>query len=313
MHTAKRLLSLALFLPLLVTGCAADAEGEGDETASSEDELRALSTSEVVGTIRSNWYAGTADAPLGGRGPTYRAFKFEASAGNALTAYVAASNGTDAVAYILDANLRTLKQNDNRDARTKDAVIDFTPPTTGTYYLAFRNKERQPAKILARIVEGGTKTKTFADGWPVRQVRYSESPYAYEQTKNEVLVTASVDAGATVITNYSKCPDQPFTAGAGMTMGGSASFTVDPVARTIRASSGVVGGRAEIAADGTFTLDSGRDRWGFIRATGRVAAGGFVFVTSTETMACHTNYAGEFVHNAQKFAAGAGAADPNYR
>jgi hypothetical protein len=159
---------------------------------------------------------------------------------------------------------------------------------------------------MARIVDdelGGLRTKTWADGWPRG---------AHHENENAVTFSAGAD-GATSITNDSGCPADPFGPGAGLTVPGSVSFTIDPVARRISLDGGLVDGSGTIAADGTFAIHSGTDRWGFKRATGRVAAGGFVIVDTVETMECHTNYAGDVVHGAERANAAIGAADPNYR
>ena len=107
--------------------------------------------------------------------------------------------------------------------------------------------------------------------------------------------------------------DEPGTINTGHGARRRTLFTVDPVARRISLGGGLVDGSADIAADGTFAIDSGADRWGFKRARGRVAAGGFVIVDHAETMECHTNYAGDRVHGATRMVAAIGAAEPNYR
>lgn len=310
----KELPVLALMLSLLVAGCTADAADEAD--AASEDELTSLATAEVVGSLTSDWYAGEAAAPTAEDATSYRAFTFEAYAGQKLAAYVVANDDSDPVAYILDSRHRMLKRNDDRDATVKDAAIEFTPPATGTYYLAFRTKERRPATVMARIIDdevGGLRTRSFADGWPVRQRRSGESEYSYDRAKHAVAVRANAARGGTSITNASGCPADPFVPGAGLPVSGSAWFTIDPVAKRISLDGGFVGGSADIAPDGSFDIHSPADRWGFKRARGRVAAGGFVIVAHAETMECHSNYAGDTVHGADRFDAAIGAADPNYR
>ena len=316
MNDNKKMPALALLLSVLLGGCAVDADADAEAAESSEDELRSLATSEVVGSLTVSRYAGEAAAPTTRDPASYRAFKFDAYRGQKLAAYLVTNNQTDPIAYILDSRFRMLKRNDDRAATVKDPAIEFTPPADGTYYLAFRTKERQPAIVMARIVDdelGGLRTKSFADGWPVRQRRSGESEYAYEQDKRAVIVSAGVKEGAISITNSTGCPADPFTPGAGLSVPGSVSFEIDPVARRISLGGGVVDGSAEIAADGTFTIDSGVDRWGFKRASGRVAAGGFVIVDHVETMECHTNYAGDRVHGGSRMDAAIGAAEPNYR
>jgi hypothetical protein len=320
MITVNKLSALALLLSVFVGGCAAqaDAESDGnDDGASSEDALTSLAKSEVVGTLKASWYAEEAAAPAGQDKATYRAFAFDAVANQKLTAYVVTNNETDPIAYVLDSHFKELKRNDNRDATVKDAAIAFTPPATGTYYLAFRTKERTAATVMARIVDdelgGGLRTRTFVDGWPVRQPRSGEDQYSYEHNKHAVNVSAAVKAGATSIINSSGCPADPFQPGAGLSIPDGATFTVDPVARTISLPGGNVGGGAQIGSDGSFEFDSGTDRWGFKRASGRVAAGGFVIISHVETMDCSTNSDGRNVHNARRLDDAIGAADPNYR
>jgi hypothetical protein len=314
MNASKKVSALALLLSMLAGGCASETTDDGEEA--SEDALGSLSTSEVVGSLKLDWYAGEAAAPTVHDNVTYRAFEFDANAGQKLVAYVVTNNDTDPMAYILDASFRMLKRNDDRATSVKDAAIAFTPPATGKYYLAFRTKERTPATVMARIVDdelGGLRTKSFADGWPLRQQRAREDAYTYEQSKHAVNVSAFVKADAISITNNSGCPADPFRPGAGLSVPSSVTFTIDPVARRVTLGGGVVAGSGQIAADGTFQIDSGTDRWGFKRARGRVAAGGFVIVTHAETMDCHTNYAGAMVHDASQLNTAIGAADPNYR
>jgi hypothetical protein len=299
---------------LFAAGCAVDQAG--DVGATSEDALGTLATSEVVGSITLDWYAGEAEAPTADDEVQYRAFQFEAYAGQKLAAYVVTNNDADPVAYILDSSFRMLKRNDDRASGVTDAAIAFTPPASGTYYLAFKTKERKPATVMARVVDdevGGLRTKSFADGWPVRQRRSGESEYAYERGKHEVTISALVKAGAISISNASECPADPFQPGAGLSVPDGLNFKVDPVARTVIYDGGTIGGRADIDADGSFEMDSGLDRWGFVRASGRLAAGGFLIVDHVEKMACTTNSMGDRVHDALRMNTAIGAADPNYR
>lgn len=310
MRRSNELTALAFLFSLFVGGCTADATDDAG-AASGEDELTSLAKSEVVGSLTVSWYPGRAAAPAEHDAASYRAWKFDGYAGQKLAAYLVTNNETTPIAYILDARFRMLKRKDG-----KDAALEFTPPENGTYYLAFRTKERTPATVMARIVDadlGGLKTKTFADGWPLRARNGREDAFSYEQHKHAVLVSASVEGGAISITNASSCPPDPFHPGAGLSVPDAASFTVDPVAKTVTVEGGLVSGSGPIAADGTFTIDSGADRWGFKRARGRVAAGGFVIVDHVETETCSSNYAGATVHDAHQLNAAIGAADPNYR
>src|SRR4051812_13813222 len=109
MITATKVSAFALlFSSLLVGGCAADPADDSD--AASEDALGSLATSEVVGSLTLDWYPGRAAAPTVSDNVTYRAFSFDASAGQKLVAYVVTNNDTDPMAYILDSKMKMVKR-----------------------------------------------------------------------------------------------------------------------------------------------------------------------------------------------------------
>ncbi len=303
MNLARTLPFLALLLPM-VTGCAVNADPE-DDPASTEDELKSLSTSVVVGTLREDMEAMRTDAPTDSG---YRAFQFQANEGSEHVAYVVTTNATDPVAYILDANRRMLKRNDDRGAAMKDAEIRFKAPKTGTYYLAFRTKERRPATVMARLLSTSSDdprpTGTYADGWPVHS-RYWGRP---DRTVFDLQVRAE---GGTVITNYDGCPADPFTANRGSTMAAQLSLRVDLANKRVSMSAGNAGGSSPIAPDGSFLIESRDGRWGTVRARGRLAPGGIAVVDAGESIACHSNYTGNYVYNANRVANAIGATDTN--
>lgn len=294
------LLLLALVASLSSAACAIDAE-EDEPTDMTADELRSLASAEIVGDLRLDMEGQRTAAPTNSG---YRAFAFQANAGYAMVVHLAATSGVDPIAHVLDANRREVKRNDNRNGSTKDAEIRFTPTKTGTYYLAFRTKERRPAQIIARLVSASDapKTNTYLDGWPVTSSTWGQ-PDRYT-------FNVRAHAEGVMLTNYSGCPTDPFaTEGRGAELPVSMGVRFQVADKTVWIAAGNAGGHATVAADGTFVIDKDDGRWGSVRASGRIAAGGFVILDEAETVACSTNSSNQGVFNATRVTNAIGAVD----
>jgi ethanolamine utilization microcompartment shell protein EutL len=140
----KTVVGLAFLASVVSLGaCAADkapVEGELEISGLSDsfDDSKADSATSVLvtGTFSFGQYRSVAYSAK----PKYRALKFTAAAGTHVDIRVGSSTG-DAVAWILDSQLKTLAFNDDAHAETTDARIQFMiPPGKGTtFYIAFRD------------------------------------------------------------------------------------------------------------------------------------------------------------------------------
>jgi hypothetical protein len=86
--------------------------------------------------------------------PRYRALAFTGSAGQAIEAWVRSTDG-DAVAFLLDASFKSLATNDDADGTTKDARVKATLSASGTYYVAFRERDLEPATFNVSLALAG--------------------------------------------------------------------------------------------------------------------------------------------------------------
>lgn len=290
-----------------IAGCASEAE----ETASSESELNAAEPSgaEVVGALRMDMEAQQATSRADGG---YRAFAFDAMGSFELVAHVVASSNADPVAYILDANRRVVKQNDNRSASTKDAEIRFTTTTTGTYYLAFRSKDLRAVRVMARIYNASSEaaqaaprpTGTFVDSWPLRSSTMSG-------TDSKVFDVDVYGAG-TVSSNPNGCPGFGLNPGTGRPETSAAaklSFRVDLKNRLVTMPAALVDDWVPLFDDGTFSIDK-TSAQGTFRAEGRVAAGGFIILDDGERKECRSLPSLDRAYSATRMTNGIGAAKP---
>lgn len=154
-----RVVAAACLLSLAsVAACTASATDE--EAAASESELRSLSSSEILGEIP---FGTSTDAAHSGT-PKYRAYWFNAQAGDKLDIWVRSQN-TDARAWLLDDGFRTLKWNNDAnasneaedDATTTDSNITYAVPRTGKYYVAFRGQLGAAANFSVRVDRTSTQ------------------------------------------------------------------------------------------------------------------------------------------------------------
>ena len=131
-------LTLCLAGGALVVGCAsADADAS---SATSEDDLRALMSAEIVGTLtpgetKSVSHDGTR---------VYRAFAMNLSAGQLVDLRVESQDG-DPRAWLLGSAFQTLDRSGDVSATDRSARITRTVTKGGTYYLAFRDEKSRSA------------------------------------------------------------------------------------------------------------------------------------------------------------------------
>lgn len=150
LRSRSRLLPLAflaaLAVPLAPLGCAVDA-AEDFEDGSSEDELRALSAGEIVGTLAS----GETKHVVYTKKPTYRALRLDLAAGAKVDLWVRSASG-DPQAWLLGSRFQTLSSNRDASATDPSAHIVQTVRTGGTYYLAFRDEKSRNATFDVTFV-----------------------------------------------------------------------------------------------------------------------------------------------------------------
>src|SRR5262249_40105637 len=93
----------------------------------------------------------------------YGWFRFVGQAGDDVEIFVRSTNG-DAVAFLLDANDDVVAKNDDVDDELSDAHMTATLPSTGTYYIAFREYSFAPAGFsvsLAGLSAAGADVSAY--------------------------------------------------------------------------------------------------------------------------------------------------------
>lgn len=130
-------------------GCTAAPDEE--LTAIADDELRALTSAEIIGDLS---YGQTSQAVAYTKTPLYRAFRFEGRKGDQVEAWVRSSNG-DARAWLLRANFATLATNLDAAPGVKDSRVEKELPETGTYYVVFRETAKKNATFTVSLAKAG--------------------------------------------------------------------------------------------------------------------------------------------------------------
>ncbi len=148
-------LTLCLAGGALVVGCAsADADAS---SATSEDDLRALMSAEIVGTLapgetKSVSHDGTR---------VYRAFAMNLSAGQLVDLRVESQDG-DPRAWLLGSAFQTLDRSGDVSATDRNARITKTVTKGGTYYLAFRDEKSRPATFAVSFANASSPSNSTA-------------------------------------------------------------------------------------------------------------------------------------------------------
>lgn len=189
-----RVLSVSLMMSMclasvVAAGCAVDPSagedgGEG-EVASSEDQLRALLTSEIAGTLTYGQSVNVAYT----YGPLYRAYRFEGAAGDVIRAKVSSPSGQPYV-WLVDASSRTLAT--VRGAAGGVAVIEQSLAKTGTYYVVLRNRTRAAAPFTITLEgESASSGEEIPTSLPASEVNLSRTMQYGETAAGIVYTDAS--------------------------------------------------------------------------------------------------------------------------
>lgn len=146
---------LAVALAFSGAACAHDSGAEVSESA--EQELRQLTSAEIIGSIQSGQ---TVDVVHSGS-PRYRALSFEGTAGDKVDIRVRSTDG-DAVALLVRSTFKTVAINDDADG-SSDAHISKTLLTTEKYFIVVYERDQQPATFHVSL-SGGGSTFDAGDG-----------------------------------------------------------------------------------------------------------------------------------------------------
>lgn len=164
--------SISYCLPVLfalLPACSGAPEAS-EPTEQDDAELRALKSTEILGDLS---YGQTSSAVAYTETPLYSAYRFHGTAGDNVDAWIRSSDG-DARAWLLRETFSTVTSNDNADSSTHDAHLTAKLAKTGTYYIAFREKNREDASITVTLngttpTEAGIWDPSHCDGAPLTQ------------------------------------------------------------------------------------------------------------------------------------------------
>ena len=148
---ARPLLAGPVLAVLLAAAACSAPVGEVEDSETSSDELRALSTSEIVGTIA---YGETKTVAYT-KTPLYRALALTAQAGDEVAIDVKGQGTADARAWLLRSTFGALASNDDASPMTKDARLHYTFTQAGTYYVALRDNARHDATFQVTVTKLG--------------------------------------------------------------------------------------------------------------------------------------------------------------
>lgn len=138
-------LSLGIVLLLGVAACTAAAPAD-DVSVSSEDQLRALEPSEVLGELT---YGETREVDLTPT-PDYRAFYFYGERGDQIQLTATAIDATDPIMWFLDADFNTIgRSTDARPTDTSSIISGQYLQKTGKYYVVVRETYHAPQAKFA--------------------------------------------------------------------------------------------------------------------------------------------------------------------
>lgn len=144
--------ALALCL-LVASGAVACAAPTADADEAMESDLRALSSSEIVGSIA---YGETKSIAYTRSGrATYRALKFKGVAGDTIDVWVRGRGDADARVWLLDASFATKARNDNASRDTLDAHVKTKLTRTGDFYIAVRDNAFDDAAFAVSLAREG--------------------------------------------------------------------------------------------------------------------------------------------------------------
>ena len=286
-------------LMALAAACAAPTD-EG--TGASEDDLHSLGTNDVLGDIAVDGRIHELDM-RGHDGPSgFYAVRFNAKAGDQITADVMVTNASDPVAAIFDAKQKVVVQNDDAHAGTLDSRIELTIKKSGTYYLGFRNKEKWGAQYEVKLTSGlladtpaPSAPADFHDGWPA----------SASKTYN-VEITSATSFGEY---NGDGCPSVLPTSASLGANNFRCQINLGASRISCLGAGEIIGGTATIAADGSFDIERDPSARGESTTVhGRLGTDGKVSIDSAAFMHCSSNSSDRVVFNAVTYGPGTGVA-----
>ncbi len=185
---------------LFFCGCGPSLD-EGtslDGVAESEDSLRALAPSEILGDIA--W--GTSMTTRYSATPRYRAYRFVSSADQTADVWVRSTDG-DAEAWVVSGTFATLAHNNDASANNTDAHLSYAMKAGSTYYLALREAHGHVATLKVSLNDTSGPSKNIdwcgngidEDGDGADRACLSTTPRLPVEVKEVTLNTSSVNAG----------------------------------------------------------------------------------------------------------------------
>lgn len=134
----------ALLLLGLAPACSVEngAPAEDETVVSSDDELRALTAPEILGSLT---YGQTSTPVAYAKTPRYRAFSFVASAGDEVKIAIDALSGKNAQLWLTTSTFA------NVTTSTSGQLPSATLKTAGTYYIVFRSSDFAPASYAVTL------------------------------------------------------------------------------------------------------------------------------------------------------------------
>jgi len=171
------------------------------DVETSESELGGLTSADIVGSVTS----GRPTAPIAyGNPPRYRAVSFTGRARDQVDAWVRSTDG-DAVAFLVDSRFKSLVTNDDGANDTHDAHLVTTLPSDGTYYIAFRERDLEPATFTVSLDLKAGAPPVAGTACPTVDAIADRSCGACG--KQSTLCATGAD-GSTVWSEYSACQNE---------------------------------------------------------------------------------------------------------
>lgn len=138
-----------LALPLGAVACSVD----DTNAVSSESDLRAMTSSEIVGSLA---YGETKTIAYTSS-PKYRALSFQAAEGDTIDARFVGDSGVDPVAYLLSSSFSTLERNDDESGTSNAAHFTHVITKAGTYYLVVKDAKTHSGNVTISLNGSSTQ------------------------------------------------------------------------------------------------------------------------------------------------------------
>ncbi len=138
MRMTSRFALLAVSAASLLLACSSASTGDKQDVSNESDAIAFAKNWNVLGSLD---YGQTSDAFDYTNPPKYRAYKFAGSAGDAVDVWVRSTDGGDAVAWVLDNDLKVVGHNDDASSSTLDSHITVKLPAnaSATHYVVVRD------------------------------------------------------------------------------------------------------------------------------------------------------------------------------